>query len=81
MGDKIVVPPANGAFYFLIKVASPLEPMALVEQLIKRHGVAVIPGTTFGVHDGCSLRIAYGALDKDGVAEGLRRLVDGLKEV
>lgn len=81
LGDKIVVPPANGAFYFLIKVASPLEPMALVEQLIKRHGVAVIPGTTFGVHDGCSLRIAYGALDKEGVAEGLRRLVDGLKEV
>lgn len=81
LGDKIVVPPANGAFYFLIKVASPLEPMVLVEQLIKRHGVAVIPGTTFGVHDGCSLRIAYGALDKDGVAEGLRRLVEGLKEV
>jgi aspartate/methionine/tyrosine aminotransferase len=80
LGDRIVVPHASGAFYFLIRVASDLAPMKLVEELIKQFGVAVIPGTTFGVSDACTLRIAYGALDKDGVAEGLGRLTSGLKK-
>ena len=30
------------------------------------------------VSDGCSLRIAYGALDRQTVAEGIGRLVKGL---
>jgi hypothetical protein len=30
------------------------------------------------VDDGCSLRIAYGALDAGTVAEGIGRLVKGL---
>ena len=81
LGDKVVVPPCDGAFYVLVRVDTALESMTLVEKLIREHGVAVIPGATFGVTDKCSLRIAYGALDKDGVAEGLRRLVNGLKSV
>ena len=48
------------------------------EALVRDFGVAVLPGSTFGVTGGCYLRIAYGALAADTVAEGMRRLVSGL---
>jgi len=41
--------------------------------------VAVIPGTAFGIASGCYLRVAYGALQKQTAAEGIGRLVRGLK--
>jgi hypothetical protein len=31
--------------------------------------------------DGCYFRIAYGALQKDTVAEGIGRLVNGLRAI
>jgi aspartate/methionine/tyrosine aminotransferase len=52
--------------------------MDLVEALIRDHGVAVMPGSTFGAADGCYLRVAYGALAPETVAEGMGRLVRGL---
>ena len=81
------VPPADGAFYFLLKVETSLKTMTLVERLIREFGVAVIPGTAFGMNDGtepepvCYLRVAYGALQKETVAEGVGRLVRGLKTI
>jgi aspartate/methionine/tyrosine aminotransferase len=51
----------------------------LVEALVRDHGVAVLPGGTFGATDGCYLRVAYGALAPATVAEGMGRLVRGLK--
>jgi aspartate/methionine/tyrosine aminotransferase len=72
------IPPALGAFYFLIRVDTPLDSMAIVERLVRDFGVAVIPGTTFGIEQGCTLRVAYGALDSDTIAEGMGRLVRGL---
>jgi aspartate/methionine/tyrosine aminotransferase len=75
------VPPADGAFYFLIKLDTRLDSLALVERLIREHGVAVIPGNAFGIADGCYLRVAYGALQKETVAEGAGRLVRGLKSI
>ena len=53
--------------------------LELAERLIREHGVAVIPGIAFGLDEGCYLRIAYGALGENTAAEGLRRLVSGLK--
>lgn len=70
-----------GAFYFLLRVDTPLAPMPLVERLVREFGVAVIPGTTFGLSDGCHLRLAYGALDKQTVAEGIGRLARGLTKI
>jgi aspartate/methionine/tyrosine aminotransferase len=55
--------------------------MQVVERLIREFGVAVIPGTTFGMQQGCYLRVAYGALDADTIAEGIGRLVRGLKSI
>ncbi len=75
------IPPALGAFYFLIRVDTPLAPMDVVERLVREFGVAVIPGTTFGLEQGCYLRVAYGALDADTIAEGIGRLVRGLKSI
>jgi aspartate/methionine/tyrosine aminotransferase len=43
--------------------------------------VAVIPGTTFGLDQGCYLRVSYGALTEETAAEGMRRLVTGLRAI
>ena len=76
-----LVPPAEGAFYFLLRLDTKMKPLALVERLVREHRVAAIPGDAFGMHDGCYLRVAYGALQKETVAEGIGRLVCGLKAI
>lgn len=68
----------GGAFYFFLKVRTPLDAMTLTKRLIREHRVAVTPGSAFGDRDGCSVRVSYGALDAETVAEGLGRLVTGL---
>jgi aspartate/methionine/tyrosine aminotransferase len=75
------IAPADGAFYFFLKVDTQLGAFDLVEQLIREHRVAVMPGTTFGMEEGCYLRVAYSALQKDTVAEGIERLVRGIKTI
>jgi aspartate/methionine/tyrosine aminotransferase len=74
-------PKADGAFYFLLRLDSEIPPLALVERLVREHRVAAIPGNAFGIHKGCTLRIAYGALQAETAAEAMRRLVSGLKEI
>jgi aspartate/methionine/tyrosine aminotransferase len=73
------VPAADGAFYVLLKVHTRHQPLALAERLICDHKVAVIPGPAFGMTDGCYFRVAYGALQRETVAEGIGRLVKGLR--
>jgi aspartate/methionine/tyrosine aminotransferase len=75
------VPAADGAFYALLRVHTEMKPLALAERLIREHKVAVIPGDAFGMTDGCYLRVAYGALQKATVAEGIGRLVNGLRMI
>jgi aspartate/methionine/tyrosine aminotransferase len=75
------VPAAEGAFYVLLKVHTGCEPLALAERLIREHRVAVTPGPAFGMTDGCYFRVAYGALQKATVAEGIGRLVAGLRAI
>jgi aspartate/methionine/tyrosine aminotransferase len=75
------IPPALGAFYLLLRVDTPLDSMRIVERLVREFGVAVIPGTTFGIESGCYLRVAYGALERKTIAEGVGRLVRGLKTI
>jgi aspartate/methionine/tyrosine aminotransferase len=73
------VPAAEGAFYYFIRVHSTLDPMVMTERLIREHRIAVIPGSAFGATGGCHLRVSYGALDEHTVAEGVARLVKGLR--
>jgi aspartate/methionine/tyrosine aminotransferase len=75
------VPAADGAFYVLLRVQSDLDPLALAERLIREHKVAVIPGSAFGMTGQCCFRVAYGALQKETVEEGIGRLVKGLREI
>ncbi|HXI31549.1 MAG TPA: hypothetical protein VNG89_24095, partial [Vicinamibacterales bacterium] len=75
------VPAADGAFYALLKVETAIDPMTIAERLIREHKVAVVPGTAFGMTDGCYFRVAYGALQKETVAEGIGRLVEGLRRI
>ena len=79
LGDVVTVPHAEGAMYFLLKVRTDRRDMDLVEALIRDFGVAVMPGSTFGIDNGSSLRVSYGALEKPTVAEGVMRLVRGLR--
>ncbi|MDO8542939.1 MAG: pyridoxal phosphate-dependent aminotransferase [Opitutaceae bacterium] len=73
------VPPAQGAFYFLLRVRTSVPSLAVAERLIREHRVAVIPGNAFGLERGCHLRVAYGALQRDTAREGMGRLVTGLR--
>lgn len=78
IGDVCTIPPADGAFYFLLRLHAKRDPMELTEILVREHRVAVIPGNAFGI-DGCYLRVSYGPLSKGTAAEGIGRLVRGLR--
>ncbi|MEM8488842.1 MAG: pyridoxal phosphate-dependent aminotransferase [Bacteroidota bacterium] len=81
LADKCTVPQTEGAFYLFLKINTDMHALTLAEQLIKQHKVAVIPGTAFGMEKACYLRIAYGALEKAKVEEGVRRLVAGIDKL
>jgi aspartate/methionine/tyrosine aminotransferase len=72
-------PDAQGALYFLLKPRSSLTPLDFVARLIRTHRVAAIPGDAFGLTQECTLRIAYGALAPETAAEGVGRLVAGVR--
>ncbi len=72
-------PEALGAFYYFLRVRTPLDDMAFAERLIREHRVAVVPGSAFGALGGCTVRVSYGALDEATIAEGLSRLVTGIR--
>ena len=81
ISDICTAPQSDGAFYVFLKVDTAMTPLDLAERLIGSYKVAVIPGTAFGMHEGCYLRIAYGALQKSTVKEGIGRLVRGLRDL
>ena len=80
-GDAVIVPEARGAFYFLIRPRTQMKPMEIVEQLVSKNRVAVVPGTAFGLEDQCALRVSYGSLTTETAREGLQRLTDGLAKI
>jgi aspartate/methionine/tyrosine aminotransferase len=81
LGDRCRVPRSDGAFYALLQLDTALSDLVVVERLIREFGIAVMPGNTFGVNEGCAVRLAYGALAKDTVSEGIGRLVRGLEAI
>jgi aspartate/methionine/tyrosine aminotransferase len=81
ISDLCHAPRTRGAFYCLLRVHTRLDAMTVTERLIREHRVAVLPGTAFGLTDGCFLRISYGALDRETVVEGVERLLGGLRAI
>ncbi len=79
--EILSVPASQGAFYLFAKVNTGMDPLALTERLVREHGVAVIPGGTFGVSGDCRIRISYGALSMEDAVEGTERLVRGLRQI
>ena len=78
LGNRVTVPRADGAFYFLARVHGGGDSVDLVERLIRKHRIAVVPGTAFGMDDGCYLRVGYGAVDARTMEEGMERLAAGI---
>jgi aspartate/methionine/tyrosine aminotransferase len=81
LGPVCDVPPAEGAFYCFPRIATAMDPMQLAERLIREHKVAVTPGSAFGMTHGCHFRVAFGALQRETVAEGIGRLVTGVRKI
>jgi aspartate/methionine/tyrosine aminotransferase len=79
VSDVCSVPRPDGAFYCLVRVQTDLDSLEFTKRLIERYRVAVVPGSAFGLADGCYLRVSYGALDPASVAEGMSRLIDGIR--
>jgi aspartate/methionine/tyrosine aminotransferase len=75
------VPVALGGFYYFLRVHTTMDSATLTERLIREHRVAVIPGSAFGSTRGCHIRVSYGALEPQAAAEGINRLVNGVKEL
>ena len=78
--DICAIAPADGAFYFFLKLNSPIDDMELVKRLVEQYKVAVIPGSTFGMN-GCYLRVAYGSLQLSTAEAGIERLTRGLRAI
>ncbi|MFM7169770.1 MAG: aminotransferase class I/II-fold pyridoxal phosphate-dependent enzyme [Cyanobium sp.] len=77
----------DGAFYALLVVeglvdgqGQSLSSDAVMERLVLKHGVATVSGSAFGLEmpGACLLRMSYGMLDEDGLAQALQRLGEGL---
>jgi aspartate/methionine/tyrosine aminotransferase len=81
LSDICAIADSNGAFYCFLKVHTELNDLELVKRLIEQYKVAVIPGTTFGMNNGCYLRVAYGSLQLSTAESGINRLTTGLREI
>ncbi len=71
-------PKSEGAFYVMLSIDSSMNDLQLVKQLIADFGVATLPGSAFGIHQDCHIRLSYGALPDREVATGIKRLKKGL---
>lgn len=71
--------PSEGALYLLPRIHTPLDSMTVTTRLIREHRVAVVPGSAFGLTEGCYLRLSFGTVPRDEASEGLSRLVAGLR--
>ena len=80
--DHLIFGSPDGALYAFLELPNiGMSDMDIVRDLIENYQVAVIPGQAFGVHDRCSLRVSYGALEPDRSFVGIDRLVKGLNAI
>ena len=70
----------DGAFYGFLQIDGLSDSMGFAEKLALKHRVGVSPGSSFGLGDArdeAYVRICF-ARDADNLAEGLRRIEEGL---
>jgi len=71
----------DGAFYALLEAPSPCAGERLVQRLVLEHGVATLPGESFGLTSApgrALLRLSYGMLEASELADAIGRLRRGL---
>jgi aspartate/methionine/tyrosine aminotransferase len=78
LGESCRISASTGALYLFARLDTAVDPLVLTQRLIRDHGVAVLPGSAFGIEEGCSIRVSYGALEPDSAIAGVKRLVTGL---
>lgn len=71
----------QGAFYFLLKLHTKKNDLAVAKSLIEDYKIALIPGSAFGLEDGCYLRLSYGMLDPTLADEAMQRLIQGISRL
>ncbi len=80
--ESVTYPDLDGAFYAFLQLPDlAMDDMEIVEFLVRKYQVAVIPGVAFGVTDRRCLRVSYGALEPDKAVEGIDRLIEGLQDL
>jgi aspartate/methionine/tyrosine aminotransferase len=73
----------DGAFYGFLHIEGLTDSMAFAEKLALQHRVGVSPGSSFGLgeaRDEAYVRICF-ARDADNLAEGLRRIEEGVAQL
>ncbi len=73
--------PPDGAFYGLLRFPCALGGEPLMRHLVLGHGVAALPGDSFGLPQAggqALLRLSYGMLEAGALAEALGRLFEAL---
>ncbi len=79
--DRVYIAQTSGAFFYLLRINTPMSAMKLVQRLIEEHQIGLVPGDAFGLQNGCYLRLSYGALQANTVDEGVGRLVAGIENI
>ena len=74
-------PCSDGAFYVFLRLNTEQPDVQIVQRLIRDFHIATMPGSAFGMENGCYLRVSYGALDEATLEEGMHRLVSGLNAI
>lgn len=80
--DVELLGPPDGAFYGLLRFSCRLGGLRLMERLVLEHGVAALPGESFGLPAAGGqgvLRLSYGMLGAADLKEALGRLFRGLE--
>ena len=80
--QTIVQSPLEGAFYAFVTMSNlSVSDFEAVKFLIRKHKVAVIPGSAFGMANSPCLRVSYGALEPKTAINGIDRLRNGFEEL
>ena len=77
--DKMSLVIPEGAYYAFPKVNAEIDDYELAVRLVKEAGVAVVPGSAFGLGGENHIRISFGC-EEEQLREALRRLVKYVNE-
>ena len=70
----------GGAFYAFIELKYNINSWEFSKSLINLKSVLVLPGSIFGSKWKSYIRLAYGALDRNDVDEGMKRIKSFIDE-